>query len=374
MALAVDPGPTKIPNYRNTVKKEIPAEYLQPELLTLLWIPVHAAIIGGSLFLLHSYFSWWLAPILSLVIGHSFACLGFLAHDICHGASIRIPLVREFLTALGFSAFGIGPYLWRRWHNTDHHNNTQVEGIDPDHLFTMEDYQKNPILQGLYRLSPLLRNIIIFSSFSYRMTQQTIRMMITYLRSPKSTNYNRVVLIAQFVIPIACWVTLTSLLGTQVFIWGYFVPLLVGNAIAISYIATNHFLNPLADDRDVLATSLSVTLPKWLSFLDAWHIHFGAHVAHHLFPQAPARYGRAIENKIQELYPDRFHVMPMMTALHMLWKTPWVYEDKETLIDPHRQLRYKTLGNGMNWLSRRMQKRKDREEAAKAAKAAVNQE
>jgi fatty acid desaturase len=313
-------------------------------------------VIGVSLWLLTTHFSWWLAPILSLVIGHSFACLGFVAHDICHGSSVQTPVLRDFLAGLGFSAFGIGPYLWRRWHNSDHHNNTQVEGIDPDHLFTMEDYKDNPILRGLYKLSPLARNLIIFSSFTYRMTQQTIRMMITYLKSPKSTNWNRFVLIVQFLVPISLWVALTLSLGTQVFWWGYFVPLLVGNAIAISYIATNHFLNPLADDRDVLATSLTVTHPKWLSWLDALHSHFGAHVAHHLFPQAPARYGRQIEAKIAELFPDRYHTMPMWQALVLLWKTPWIYEDKETLIDPHRQIRHKTLGRGLAWLRRRKSK------------------
>lgn len=355
MAVATQ-EPSSIPNYRNLVKKELPAEYLKPDRLNLIWYPIHAAIIGTSLWLLTTHFSWWLAPILSLVIGHSFACMGFVAHDVCHGASVRNPTIRDFLGAVGFSAFGIGPYLWRRWHNADHHNNTQVEGIDPDHLFTMEDYKNNAILRGLYRLSPLARNIIIFSSFAYRMTQQTIRMMITYLRSPKSTNWNRFVIVLQFVVPISAWVALTLSLGTQVLIWGYIVPLLVANAIAISYIATNHFLNPLADDRDVLATSLSVTLPKPLAFLDAWHSHFGAHVAHHLFPTAPARYGRQIEAKVAELFPDRFHIMPMMTALKMLWNTPWIYEDKETLIDPHRQLRFKTLGRGMTWLKRKKDK------------------
>ena len=352
MALAIKSQST-IPNYRNQVKKELPAEYLKPDSLNLLWFPVHAVIIGASYWVLATHFSWWVAPILALIIGHSFACLGFVAHDIGHGASIRNPILREFLTSLGFSAFGIGPYLWKRWHNSEHHNNTQVEGIDPDHLFTMEDYEKNPVLRGLYRMSPLARNIVIFSSFSYRMTQQTLRMMLTYLRSPKSTNWNRFVLIVQFVIPVACWITLSSLLGSQVFWWGYFIPLLVGNTIAISYIATNHFLNPLADERDVLATSLSVTLPWPLAWLDSWHSHFGAHVGHHLFPQAPARYGRKIEEKVAELYPDRYHVMPMTAALSLLWKTPWIYEDKQTLIDPHRQLRFKTLGHGLAWFSRR---------------------
>lgn len=348
MAVVSAPPPaSNIPNYRQQVKKAVPAEYLKPDYSNLLWFFFHFAVIGGGYYVLANHFSWWTAPLLSLAIGHTFACMGFLAHDICHGGSIKKPIIRDFLAAVGFSPLFIGPYLWRRWHNADHHNNTNIEGIDPDHLFTIEDYKNNPVLKFLYRLSPLARNLVIFSSFSYRMTQQTVRMMITYLFSPKSTLGNKLTILAQFFVPLAFWVSLSLLIGTQVFWWGYFVPVLVANAVAISYIATNHFLNPLADERDVLATSLSVTLPRGFKWLDPLHSYFGAHVSHHLFPQAPGKYGRQIEAKVAELFPDRYHTMPITTALKMLWNTPWVYEDHQTLIDPHRQERHKTLGHGL---------------------------
>lgn len=338
----------RIPNYRQQLKKALPEEYLKPHYGNLFWFIPHAAFFAVGFWLLKTHFSWWLAPIISLVLGHSMACLGFIAHDICHGGSIKNKTLRHFMAGVAFSPFWIGPYLWSRWHNSDHHNNTQIEGVDPDHLFTIEDYKHNPVLKGLYKLSPLARNLIIFSSFAYRMTQQNLRMVIVYLRSPKSTPRDKAVIVFQVLLPLVCWVGGTYLIGgLTVLAWGYLVPLLVANSIAISYIATNHFLNPLADERDVLATSLSVTLPKWLSWLDVWHSSFGAHVAHHLFPQAPAKFARKIEGHIAETWPDRYHVMPIMTALKMLWQTPWIYEDNETLLDPHRQVREKTLGHGL---------------------------
>ena len=180
------------------------------------------------------------------------------------------------------------------------------------------------------------------------MTQQNLRMAIVYLKSPKSTGRDKFTIVWQILVPIAGWVGLTWFLGSQVLVWGYLVPMLVANSIAISYIATNHFLNPLADESDVLATSLSVTLPSWLKFLDPWHQYFGAHVAHHLFPQASGRYTRRIEEKVAEMWPDRYHSLPLFTALKGLWNTPWIYEDKETLIDPQRQIRTKTLGRGLD--------------------------
>ncbi len=336
-----------IPNYRQQVRKALPDEFFKPEPSQLLWFIPHVAIIGTGLWLLTAHFSWWLAPILSLIIGHSFACLGFLSHEIGHGAAIQNLRARDILGGIGFSAFFISPLLWRKWHNSDHHNNTQIVGVDPDHLFTIEDYKDNPVLKALYRMSPLARNIVIFSSFCYRMNQQTLRMLITYCRNKETPGKDKFLMVSQTVLQAAFWITLTLMLGTQVFWWGYFVPLLVANSIAISYIATNHFLNPLADENDVLATSLTVTLPKWCRFLDPWHQHFGAHVAHHLFPQAPTRYTRKIEEKIEELFPDRYHSMSIFRALQLLWQTPWVYEDNTTLLDPHRDERHKTLGHGL---------------------------
>lgn len=337
-----------IPNYRNAVKKALPAHVFQPDYANLVWFPIHFAIIAGGYFVLLNHFNWLSAPLVALVVGHTFGCMGFLAHDICHGGSIKRLWVRDLLSGVAFSPFWIGPYLWRRWHNADHHNNTNIEGVDPDHLFTIEDYKHNPVLRFLYRISPLARNLVIFSSFAYRMSQQMLRMFFTYMRSPKSSGGDRFTLVWQLLLPIVFWVGLTWALGSAVFWWGYVAPLLVANALVISYIATNHFLNPLADENDVLATSLTVTLPKWLSWLEPWHQGFGAHVAHHLFPQASARHGRMIESKVAELFPDRYHSMPITRALRLLWNTPWIYEDKTTLIDPHRDLRSGTLGHGLD--------------------------
>jgi len=152
---------------------------------------------------------------------------------------------------------------------------------------------------------------------------------------------------AQMLVAATAWIALTWSLGPQVFVWGYVVALMVANALVISYIATNHFLNPLADERDVLATSLTVTLPKRLKWLDSWHQYFGAHVAHHLFPGASANNIRLIEAKAEELFPDRYHSMSIFRALQLLWQTPWIYEDNETLYDPVRDERTKTLGHGL---------------------------
>lgn len=352
MALATPPVSKadverSIPNYRQQIRRSLPDHIFKPDYLNLLWIPVHLAIFATGIWLLTNHFSLWAAPIIALVMGHSMACMGFVAHDISHGGSIKNLAVRDTLALIGFSWLGISPLLWRKWHNADHHNNTQIKGVDPDHLFMLEDCKHNPILKFLYIIHPVLRNLIIFGSFTFRMSQQQIRMVIVYLRDKDTSAVEKLCILGQATLGVGLWVAATLPFGTQVFVWGYFVPLLVGNFIAISYIATNHFLNPLADENDILATSLTVTLPRGLKWLDPWHQYFGAHVAHHLFPTVSGRHTRLIEEKARELFPDRYHSMSIFKALQMLWKTPWVYEDHTTFIDPVRDIREKTLGHGM---------------------------
>lgn len=336
-----------IPNYRQLIRRALPDRVFQPDFSCLWWFPVHLGIFAAGIYVLVAHFNPWIAPIVALVMGHSMACMGFLAHDIAHGGTVKRLFWRDTLAMIGFSSLFISPLLWRKWHNSDHHNNTQIKGVDPDHLFTIEDYKHNPILKFLYKIHPIARNVIIFGSFTFRMTQQQLRMLITYLMDRETRPSEKVNMVLQELVMVGAWVAVTLPFGMHVLAWGYLVPLMVCNTIAISYIATNHFLNPLADERDVLATSLTVTLPKGLRWLDSWHQHFGAHVAHHLFPTVSGRFTRQIEDKAAELFPDRYHSMSIFTALKMLWNTPWVYEDHTTLIDPVRDQRSKTLGHGM---------------------------
>lgn len=344
-------APTKpertFPDYRRALRQALPEQYFRPDGSHALWLLPHAVLIGVCLWLLSAHFSWWYAPFLSVVIAHSFGCMGFVAHDICHGGGIKNGRLRHLLAGFGFSPFWIGPHLWSQWHNADHHNNTQIEGVDPDHLFTIEVYENSRLLKAFTKLNPVVRNFVVFGSFCFRMSQHNLIMALRYLRSEKTPPRGKLIIASQFAVPLAAWVGLTALLGWQALLFGYAIPLILANFLVICYIATNHFLNPLADDRDVLATSLSVTLPRPLWWLDVLHSRFGAHVAHHLFPQVPAKYARAIEDKIAELWPDRFHRMPIGKALRLLWITPWLYEEKKTLVDPHRQVRMPTLGHGL---------------------------
>lgn len=296
----------------------------------------------------YTHFTWWIGILCTIAIGHTFGCMGFLAHEICHGGGIKSVKLRHFLAGALFSPFGIGAFLWSEWHNATHHSHTQTVEFDPDRLFTLDEYKNSQFMQKIFGISPKLRSVIIFSFFSMMMTQHNLTMLLMWLKKSETTSVQKARLWAQFLIPKILWIGGTALLGWQVLVFGYLIPLLIGNTIVIGYISTNHFLNPLADHDDVLASSLSVTWPKWLGWVDSLHAYFGAHVAHHLFPNAPTRYTRKIEEKIAELWPDRYHEMPIGRALKLLWETPWIYaNDGKTLEDPKYGQVSPTLGHGL---------------------------
>ena len=92
---------------------------------------------------------------------------------------------------------------------------------------------------------------------------------------------------------LAFWVGVLALVGPWRFLFVYGVPVLVANAMIMSYIATNHFLNPLTETNDPLANTLSVTGPRWLERL---HLEFGYHVEHHVFPTVSGRHAPAVRD------------------------------------------------------------------------------
>jgi fatty acid desaturase len=138
----------------------------------------------------------------------------------------------------------------------------------------------------------------------------------------------------------ALWVGIGFLLGPSGFVFGFVVPLMVGNAIVMAYILTNHSLNPLTHVNDPLLNSLSVTTPRLLETL---HLNFGFHVEHHLFPAMSPRHARLVRRLLRERWPDRYQSMPIGTALQLLWTTPRIYEDETTLVHPRNGERHRTL-------------------------------
>ncbi|TCT20510.1 fatty acid desaturase [Melghiribacillus thermohalophilus] len=325
-----------IPHLPKKVFQPVPARLLGG--LAYLFI-VTGGIIAISLFDLN----FWLSAGISVILGFSFAGLGFLGHEILHGTVVRKHWLRDWLGAIAFLPLSTGPSLWIKWHNVEHHGHTQDEERDPDAWLSHDQLKKNPILKLIYRIPFSVRSVFGFLSLAVTFTIHSFRMFLVYFKDFKSQKRPKVLL--EFLIPWSIWIGLLFIIGFGNWIFAYLLPLLIANFIVMSYIATNHRLNPLVPVNDPLANSLSVTVPKWV---DVLHFNFSYHTEHHLFPGMNPKYYPLVKKHIKKMWPERYHEMPMWKAMYALWKTPRVYYQKDRLIDPEEEHLYDTLGRGLD--------------------------
>jgi hypothetical protein len=115
------------------------------------------------------------------------------------------------------------------------------------------------------------------------------------------------------------------------FVLVFGLPLLVANAIIMSFILTNHSLSPHTVVNDPLANSLSLALPRFFDWLT---LGFGLHVEHHLFPAVSGRYAGELGVEVRRLWPERYQCLPYFTALRLLHDSPRVYRTSTLLFDP----------------------------------------
>lgn len=330
--------------YVKVMRQRLPKKYFKPVPHRALWMLPYLVLITAAIWMLATLHLHWLPALaISAVIGMSYASLGFLGHEILHGSVFKTPWLRNVLGGLCFAPFNLGPKLWRRWHNVEHHGHTQHDEDDPDTMHTLEDMRERPGLQVIYRLAPWLRSFLTFAAFTFWFSVHGFGMMWRY--SKETQGRERLMYRLQFVLPLVFWLSLWYFLGFQVFLFAYLLPLMVANFMVMSYISTNHLLNPLTETNDPLANSLTVNVPRWV---DVLHHNFSHHTEHHIFPAMNSMYAPRVRELAKEMYPDRYNEMPHWKALLTLWRTPRLYRSDTSLIDPHRQLVYPTLGHGLD--------------------------
>jgi fatty acid desaturase len=305
----------------------------------------------------------WLNLVIAVILGTSFASMGFLGHEILHGTVVRTRWLRDLLGAIAFMPLSTGPRLWRMWHNRGHHRHTQDEEEDPDAWPSVEKYSKQPIARKIYQLPFSFRALFSFMALTVTFSAHSTKMFIHYIKK-FDTKERRGVLI-QFILPWTVWIGLLFVMGLEKWIFAYFIPLLIANFIVMCYISTNHRLNPLVPVNDPLANSLSVTVPKWV---DVLHFNFSYHTEHHLFPGMNPKYYPLVKKHIKNLWPERYHEMPLTRALKALWKTPRLYYHQNELIDPNQGRVFGSLGNGLDPTNIQYRKVNIKDEAPKSTR------
>jgi fatty acid desaturase len=279
-------------------------------------------------------------PLVSLVIGASFACLTFVAHEAAHGGIVRGRAARYLVCWIGFLPFLLSPRLWMAWHDRVHHANANADN-DPDMYPTLAEYRASKRVRffvdtfslGGRRWRGGLSLVLGF-------TVQSAHQLISARRCGFLTTRPWVRAIAETTLAIAFWATVAWLVGGVAFIFVFVAPLLVANAIVMSFILTNHSLSPRVAINDPLVSGLSVTVPRWIEWVT---LRFGFHVEHHLFPAISSRHARSIRDLLQLRWPERYQSMSLRHALGELHRTARVYKDAVTLIDPRSGAEFATL-------------------------------
>ncbi|HEY9576397.1 MAG TPA: acyl-CoA desaturase [Pseudobacillus sp.] len=300
-------------------------------------------VVSGILTISLTDFNIWISSLIAIVLGTSFAAMGFLGHEILHGTVVRKAWLRELTGGIAFFPLSTGPKLWVKWHNMTHHRHTQDEEKDPDAWPTVEKFAKAKILKPFYRLPLSLRGFLGMAFLAITFTMHSSRMFKRFIK--EFNPEKRLSVWFQLLFPWATWIGLLVLIGPLKWTFAFLIPLLIANFIVMAYIATNHRLNPLVPVNDPLANSLTVTVPKWV---DVLHFNFSYHTEHHLFPGMSSKYYPLVKAELKKRWPERYHEMPMTQALAALYKTPRLYSNQVELVDPLGGDTFGTLGHGLN--------------------------
>src|SRR6185436_8227545 len=79
-----------VQRYARELRRELPPAVFERAPGRLLWLPVHlGVIVAMGWFVVHSAPAWYVAALCALVAGHSWGCLGFLAHEAMHHALVK---------------------------------------------------------------------------------------------------------------------------------------------------------------------------------------------------------------------------------------------------------------------------------------------
>ena len=327
--------------YVSELRTSLPADAFQPARSRLLFIPAHlAVVVMATIAVAAGWLPWPLVPVASLAIGTSFACLAFVAHEALHGGVVRGKRAKYVVGLIGFFAFMVSPRLWVAWHGRVHHGNTNLPN-DPDMYPSLEEYKASRTVRiatdsfslGGRRWTGVLSLILGFTVQSAN--QLASAQKVGFL---SASQHRRA--IAETALAFAVWAGVAAAVGFVPFLFVYVLPLLIGNAIVMAFILTNHSLSPRVSVNDPLVSGLSVTTPAWYEWLT---LNFGMHVEHHVFPAMSSRHARAVRDLLQKHWPQRYQSMPLSKALLQLHRTPRVYKDAVTLVDPRTGREFPTL-------------------------------
>lgn len=325
-AMASSPALLPASEYIRVLRPHLPRAAFAPHPWDLARVALHLAVITTAVAGLRVTPPWaW--PLFSVVIGHGIACVAFHAHDLSHGALVRSRRLRRFLELLLWGVNVTPPTMWRRLHNETHHHEANTVR-DTDRLFRASEETR---LRRIYTLLLYPHNETLAGAplvMIHFLTYIARHLLSAFLpgdkRLPVATGKPRyargdrwriggellVILALQAAIYFGCG-------GGWRYLWAGPVALLITSAVVMTYIWTNHLLNPLCEHADPLVGSTSVVVPRWMNWL---HANFSYHTEHHVFPTMSPRYYPLVAELLQRHFPDRYNRLTLGEAWRRIWR------------------------------------------------------
>ena len=306
---------------------ELPEEAFLPNQKEVWYFAMNLGLLLTAYLALRSA-PLYLMPIISIVIGHSMACIAFFAHDLSHGSILRHKSLRYLFELAAWGVNFIPPRLWHIVHNRTHHRFANTDR-DPDRRYTVDEATRSVQIYTtmLYpHAGAFMRwNLLVFIQFVPYIIRNIAAVFYPsgYKPSvvpskPAFTRKDQIVIGFELMVSVTIQVGLFELMNGSWFHYLFAGPLtlLITSAFVMMYVYTNHFLSPFAEKCDPLVGTVSLTVPKVLNLL---HRNFAYHTEHHLFPQMNPIHYPLVSELLTKHYPDRYTKLSLSTAWSRLW-------------------------------------------------------
>ncbi len=285
--------------------------------------------------------AWYLKLILGLTIGFFTGVMGFLTHELMHGAMTRNQKLQNFLGFFGLLPYVISPTYWKYVHNRLHHGHTQKTIIDPDAFPILRIYKNSPFVKAIFPFTPgsgYKRSYFYF--FFWLSFHEFTAQIYHRFRNGifKDMDHRRVTV--ELSLQVSILIGLLLIAGPSNWLWVLVLPVAIQNYMLMSYISTNHNLSPLTSENDPLVNSLTVTNHPIFEYFS---LNFGYHVEHHLFPTISSKYAKRVHHELIKKFPDTYKYMPKWQAMKALYSTSRIYKNSHTLINPKTLNEYSTI-------------------------------
>ena len=245
---------------KRIVRTDLPPEiFRQKPLRAMLALPLVLIILVGSFVLIKSFLPWYLALVLSVLLGNFYGSLFFFGHEVAHGAVVRSKLVQDVILFPAFLIFCLSPHFWRAWHNVAHHAHTNIEGHDPDNFGTIELFNRTRFSRFIHHFAPGSGSWVSYSFLFVFFTLHGQGVLWWNSQQIDFPSLRKTRAAVETFLMIGFWIVLSVLVGLRATLFVVLIPMVVANAVIMSYIVTNHLLRPLTGVRDTLSTTMSVS-------------------------------------------------------------------------------------------------------------------